>query len=122
ALGSGSHTVRASYSGDANVAGSTATVGQTVTAPPPTITSFSPTAGGAGTRVTIRGSNFVSGATTVTFKGLAASGVTVNSTTQITVNAPTPRSFPDTFVDQFTPSVQTSVSAFIGPIVVTTPN
>ena len=55
----------------------------------PTITSFSPTAGTAGsTVVTITGTNFC-GATTVLFNATAATTKTVNSATQITATVPT---------------------------------
>jgi len=49
----------------------------------PTITSFTPTSGPAGTSVTITGMNFT-GATSVTFNGTSAGSFTVNSDTQIT--------------------------------------
>jgi len=52
----------------------------------PAISSFSPTSGGAGTAVTIAGSNFT-GATSVKFNGQAAT-FTVNSASQITASAP----------------------------------
>ncbi|MES2560120.1 MAG: T9SS type A sorting domain-containing protein [Bacteroidota bacterium] len=50
---------------------------------PPTITAFNPSSGGVGTVVTITGTNFT-GATAVTFNGVAASSFVVNSATQIT--------------------------------------
>lgn len=50
---------------------------------PPTITAFNPSSGGAGTVVTITGTNFT-GATAVTFNGIAAASFVVNSSTQIT--------------------------------------
>ncbi|WP_230688401.1 IPT/TIG domain-containing protein [Hymenobacter jeongseonensis] len=53
----------------------------------PTISSFTPTNGAAGTSVVITGVNF-SGTTAVRFNGTAASGVVVNSSTQITVPVP----------------------------------
>ena len=56
-------------------------------APGPTITTFTPKGGQAGTVVTVLGSNFT-GATQVTFNGTAATVFTVNSATQITVTAP----------------------------------
>ena len=56
-------------------------------APGPTISSFTPTGGLAGTVVTVLGSNFT-GATQVTFNGVAATAFTVNSATQLTVTAP----------------------------------
>jgi hypothetical protein len=66
----------------------------------PSITSFTPTAGSAGTAVTITGANFT-GATAVTFNGAAATIFTVNSPTQITATVP--------------------AGATTGPIAVTTP-
>ncbi|MFN5544878.1 MAG: IPT/TIG domain-containing protein [Bacteroidota bacterium] len=53
---------------------------------PPSITGFSPTAGGVGTSVTISGSNFT-GATAVTFNGVTSTFTVVNSTT-ITATVP----------------------------------
>jgi hypothetical protein len=53
---------------------------------PPTITSFTPTSGIAGTTVTITGTNFT-GATAVAFDGTNAT-FTVNSDTQITATVP----------------------------------
>jgi hypothetical protein len=50
---------------------------------PPTISSFSPTSGVAGTSVTITGTNFT-GATSVKFNSVSATSFTVNSATQIT--------------------------------------
>jgi len=50
---------------------------------PPTVTSFTPTSGNAGTSVTITGTN-LAGTTAVKFGGTAAAGFTVNSATQIT--------------------------------------
>ena len=54
----------------------------------PTITSFTPTSGPIGTVVTITGTN-LTGATSVTFGGVAATTFTVNSATQITATVPT---------------------------------
>jgi len=53
----------------------------------PTISSFSPTTGPAGTLVTITG-NFFTNATSVAFNGVAANGFTVNSATSITATVP----------------------------------
>jgi hypothetical protein len=58
-----------------------------VTAPPPTITSFTPSSGPVGTSVTIIGSAFT-GATSVRFGSAAATTFTVDSDTQITVIVP----------------------------------
>jgi subtilisin family serine protease len=54
--------------------------------PAPTISGFSPASGGAGSGVTISGSNFT-GASSVKFNGQSA-GFTVNSSTQITATVP----------------------------------
>ncbi|MDB5234871.1 MAG: C-terminal target protein, partial [Hymenobacter sp.] len=55
----------------------------------PSITSFTPSGGGAGTSVTLTGTN-LSGATAVTFNGIAAvtSTITGNTSTGLTVTAP----------------------------------
>lgn len=54
---------------------------------PPLITSFNPASGGVGTIVTITGNNFT-GATAVSFGGVAATAITVNLATQITATVP----------------------------------
>ena len=57
----------------------------------PTITSFTPANGAAGTSVVITGANFYTSATlplTVTFNGVAAASFTLNSAAQITATAP----------------------------------
>ena len=54
----------------------------------PTLTSFAPTSGPAGTSVTLTGTNFISGAT-VSFNGTASPQVTVVSATTIRATAPT---------------------------------
>jgi hypothetical protein len=55
----------------------------------PTITSFTPTSGAAGTSVVITGTNFTSaGAATVGFNGTTATTVAVNSNTQLTATVP----------------------------------
>ena len=59
----------------------------TAPAPGPTITTFTPMGGQAGTIVTVLGSNFT-GATQVSFNGTAATAFTVNSATQLTVTVP----------------------------------
>jgi hypothetical protein len=51
--------------------------------PAPTITSFTPASGSAGTSITITGTNFA-GAIAVNFGGVAATSFTVNSATSIT--------------------------------------
>jgi hypothetical protein len=57
--------------------------------PSPTVTSISPTSGpmAGGTAVTVNGTN-LTGLVSVTFGGLAASAITVNSSTQLTATAP----------------------------------
>ena len=64
-----------------------ASVTPTSAAGGPSITSFTPTSGPAGTVVTVTGTNFT-GATAVTFNGVAATIFTVNSPTQITATVP----------------------------------
>ncbi|MDO7875296.1 IPT/TIG domain-containing protein, partial [Hymenobacter sp. ASUV-10] len=54
----------------------------------PTISSLSPSSGQVGESVTIGGTNFVSGSTSVTFNGTAATSVTVNSASSLTVLVP----------------------------------
>lgn len=54
---------------------------------PPTISSFAPIGGGAGTSVQISGSNFTN-ASAVTFNGVAAAGFTVNNNSLITATVP----------------------------------
>ena len=65
------------------------TVPGTATTPSPTLTSVSPTSGptSGGTTITLRGTNFLSGAT-VRVGGAAASSVTVASSTRITARTP----------------------------------
>ena len=55
--------------------------------PPPTITSFSPIAGGSETQVTITGTDFI-GVTAVAFNGLSASRFEVFPSTKIVVTLP----------------------------------
>jgi hypothetical protein len=70
----------------------TASAQFTYNAPPaaPTISSINPTSGPAagGTTVTIKGTGFVVGSTSVSFGGVAASRVSVDSDTQITATSP----------------------------------
>jgi hypothetical protein len=73
----------------------------TVTGPPPTIGSVTPTSAPVGTSVDIQGTN-LSGATSVTFNGTAEPGFVVNSSTDITAHVP--------------------AGATTGPISVTTPS
>jgi uncharacterized repeat protein (TIGR01451 family) len=68
---------------DFNLPVRTNSVNTVVVQPPPTITSFTPASGGAGTSITLTGTNF-NGATAVSFGGVAASSLTVNSATSIT--------------------------------------
>jgi len=63
------------------------TVGTFTMAPAPTISTFSPTSGAAGARVSIAGSN-LTGASTVKFGGVAATSYTVVSATSITATVP----------------------------------
>src|SRR5207244_6972826 len=60
----------------------------TVTVPPPTITGFTPTSGRVGDQITITGTNFVN-VQSVKFNGVAATTVTVNSSTSIAATVPT---------------------------------
>jgi glucose/arabinose dehydrogenase len=64
-------------------AGTTTSAGDFTVLPTPSISSFSPTSGPAGTTVTISGLNFT-GATAVKFNGTNAQSFTVDSDTQIT--------------------------------------
>ncbi|UGS36913.1 IPT/TIG domain-containing protein [Capillimicrobium parvum] len=72
-----------------------------VTTNGPTISSFAPATGPAGTPIVITGTN-LTGATAVTFGGVPAAAFTVNSPTTITATVP--------------------ANAVSGPITVTTPN
>jgi hypothetical protein len=56
------------------------------TTPAPTITGFTPTSGGAGTIVTLAGTNFT-GTTAVAFNGMGAFRYSVQSATSITAEA-----------------------------------
>jgi hypothetical protein len=94
----------------------------------PGVTSFSPTSGPAGTEVTLTGVNFV-GITEVAFNGVAASNVTVDTTTQLRANVPdgassgpirvTNADGTGTSLDSFTvivPSVISGFSPASGPV------
>ena len=74
----------------ANVANATASPPTTIVTAAPTVTGVSPTAGptSAGTPVTITGTNFASGSTTVDFGSDAATSVQVESPTTLTALAP----------------------------------
>jgi hypothetical protein len=79
-------TVGTGSSGNISVTtlGGTATIaGFSFIPPAPTITSFTPSSGSAGTVITIIGTNFT-GATTVNFGGVPAQSFIVNSATSIT--------------------------------------
>ncbi len=62
----------------------------TYVAPAPTVASISPSTGttAGGTSVTITGTNFVNGATTVTIGGASATGVSVASASSLTCTSP----------------------------------
>ena len=83
--GSGDNNWSGSSAGGAGGAGEIILV-YTVSLGPPTITSFAPTTGCAGTSVVITGTNY-SGVTAVQFGGVNAASYVVNSTTQITAVA-----------------------------------
>jgi hypothetical protein len=89
-LSVGSHTVKATYNGSTNFAGSSGslTPNQVVNAPP-SVTSISPNGGppAGGTSVTITGTN-LTGASAVAFGGTAATQFSVNSATSITATSP----------------------------------
>lgn len=80
----------------------------------PTITSFSPTGGLAGTLVTILGSNFT-GATAISFNGTVATAFTVASATQLAVTVP-PGATTGTITVTAPTGTATSATAFVvGP-------
>jgi hypothetical protein len=89
ALTQGSHSITAVYGAATGFNASTsAALTQVVNAPPtPAITSLLPTSGPVGTGVTISGSN-LSGATSVSFNGVAQTTITGNTGTSLTVNVP----------------------------------
>jgi hypothetical protein len=82
---SGQLTVVFTSDGSVTYSGFAATVSCAVNLP--SITSFTPTSGPAGTSVVITGINFT-GATSVTFSGTPATAFTVNSATQVTATVP----------------------------------
>jgi sugar lactone lactonase YvrE len=73
-----------------NVANGTATSPITIVTAPPTVTGVDPTAGptSGGNTVTITGTNFASGATTVKFGSTAATAIQVQSPSTLTAAAP----------------------------------
>ncbi|WP_035560612.1 IPT/TIG domain-containing protein [Hymenobacter sp. IS2118] len=79
----GQLTVRSSANAAAGDAGFAATISCVM----PTLSSFTPTSGAAGTSVVLTGTEFT-GATAVRFNGVLAPGFVVNSDTKITVNVP----------------------------------
>ena len=83
----GTYCFGAYYSGDSNYgSGSDTTVTECSVVGAPTITSFSPTYGGPGTTVTIKGTN-LAGATKVTIGGKAAT-ITSDTASKIKVTVP----------------------------------
>ncbi len=83
----GVQSYSATLSASAAWAGAIATF-KTGSAPPPTITSFSPTTGPVGTPVTITGTNFT-GASAVTFFNGVAAAYTVTDSQHISTSVPT---------------------------------
>jgi RHS repeat-associated protein len=89
--------------------------------PIPAVSSLSPTAGPAGTQVTIQGSNFGSsqGASTVSFNGASAASIVSWSNTQIVAVAPTTvTTGPVTVTANSIPSNATIVFTAYNPIIV----
>ena len=92
-LSTGVQTVTATYSGDSNFSSSTTASGLSQTVDPaaggplPTISSFSPASGGAGTVLTITGTN-LTGTTVVTFTGGATASPSSVTATGVTVTVP----------------------------------
>jgi hypothetical protein len=92
--------------------------------PAPTISSFTPTSGGAGTLVTITGTN-LSGTSAVSFGGTAAASFTVDSATKITATVGSGATGPvlvTTPGGNATSSTTFTFIATVKPIVVTSPN
>ena len=56
---------------------------------PPTYVSVSPSSGVAGTSITVTGTNFIAGLTTVTIGGVSATAVSVTNSTTLTCTVPT---------------------------------
>jgi hypothetical protein len=88
-LSVGKHSLTAVYSGDGNFTGSTSTPVQQAIIANPVVSSLSPNTGPTtgGTSVIITGTN-LTGATAVTFGGVAATSFTVTSGTKITAVDP----------------------------------
>jgi hypothetical protein len=92
--------------------GTSAAVAFTVTVPAPTIASFTPTAGGAGTMVTVTGTNFT-GATAVRIGAFASSSFTVSSATTISMVVPSGAGTVSGFITVTTPGgTATSTTPF----------
>ncbi len=90
----------------------------------PTITGFTPASGAAGTSVVITGTNFYTSTAnplTVTFNGVAASSVTINSATQITAVAPTGVTTGPIVVTSIGDAATSSTSFTVGGGTVTSP-
>ena len=91
----------------------------------PTVTSVSPNHGGAGTSVTVTGTNFVPG-TTVKFGPTPGTSVVVDSSTQLTVTAPAGSGTVDLTVNNGNGTSPTSINdlfAYASPTVTSvTPN
>ncbi|HEX7047357.1 MAG TPA: DUF6701 domain-containing protein [Gammaproteobacteria bacterium] len=88
AFGSGTHTLTASYQGNATFNPSNGNYALTVEYPQPTIIAVTPGAGsqGSAVNVTVTGSGFVAGATTLSVSGadVTTSNINVTSSTQLT--------------------------------------
>jgi hypothetical protein len=86
----------------------------TLPTPGPSITSFTPPGGLAGTVVTVLGSNFT-GATAVSFNGTAAASFTVNSATQLTATVAAGTTTGPITITAPTGSVTSAASFVVGP-------
>jgi len=84
----GSQTVTATDTTTATITGSQTVMVNFI--PTPTISNVAPPSGmiAGGTTVTITGTNFIAGSTSVTIGGVAATGVTVTSPTSLTCTTP----------------------------------